>query len=214
MPRCDQCGLLAVRHKATRELFEVEPLVREAWNIIWEPNNDDGKAIFFGPPVCLAGAFSPEETRGLFADWTDSRMALQVIQRERECDQFIPWRQGLTPKEHLEMMTRAELQKQGEEQRRRDLEWQERQQEKINEWRRQMEAERRAWQESREARDAEIQLQREATLAAEAKDREMRAAAEAVEKEKREDRKKLILLVVGGLLTAFFGVVTAFLKPK
>jgi hypothetical protein len=60
-------------------------------------------------------------------EWKDSlpeNIAFRVIAMHRDCDEFTPWMQGFTPKEHVEMQ---------QEQAR--LHWQERREEADRRWR-------------------------------------------------------------------------------
>src|SRR6266404_7521708 len=97
MPRCANCGFLATRDKETRVLEETEKRTRDTGRV---PSDDRHEEI----PVCFAQVISiQEEARG------KSDQILPVLQKERECNNFAPWIQGFTPKEHKEMLDAKEM---------------------------------------------------------------------------------------------------------
>src|SRR5438045_1131462 len=102
MVKCAECGFLAVRMKLTRQLVEVEADVRKQWQVIEIPVGDRGygHAAYDDSPLCFA-------RKDGFADGVGPDRAArftEIMNRERTCDGFSPWLQGLSPKEHAEMI--------------------------------------------------------------------------------------------------------------
>lgn len=120
MVKCIDCGYLANRNKESRELVEVERsengdinnplvLVRGSFDSglsSWLPVYDD--------PVCFARAnnlqseirVEPVETS---PESVFTKKIRGVITKERTCGRFTDWQQGLTPKEHMEMLDRKTM---------------------------------------------------------------------------------------------------------
>lgn len=88
MVRCSDCGLLGVRKNDTNQLVECMEDMREG-----------RKSSQISMPVCAACVVS---------FWTEAEKQLDNVPRElsrqRECDRFVKWECGFTPKEHLEMV--------------------------------------------------------------------------------------------------------------
>jgi hypothetical protein len=119
--KCADCGFLALRHKTTRQLVEVEERTRRDGAIPHNPAFND--ECCEPTPVCfvesryLADEFDNADVKG--GRFEKLRHVL-TNSRESECNgKFVKWRPGFSPKEMLEM----EMLK---EQRR----WQERESEK------------------------------------------------------------------------------------
>lgn len=113
MPKCAECGYLAARDQQTRDLKEAEVGMRERWEIPADPH---GMRPYYDlVPVCFARAtdfakqVGPEQSRA---------RVVELIQLARDCSSFTEWQHGRSPREHEEM-------KLAEEQRKRDLAWQE-----------------------------------------------------------------------------------------
>lgn len=93
MPKCSECGYLALRSGAG--FLEVDDAIR-----------NNGLSTSAQMPRCLMmkeefakeAAGLPREHGNLVAS-----QAKEVIQRERVCDRFRKWSLGFTPKEHAEM---------------------------------------------------------------------------------------------------------------
>jgi hypothetical protein len=101
MIRCADCGFLGLRRRQDRAVLEAENEFR-----IWamHPVRVEGNSgnVYESRPICcaqasyLAGELNGETTEEL----------KRVIQHERDCKKFTPWKQGFTPKEHHEMIDR------------------------------------------------------------------------------------------------------------
>src|SRR4029434_9695060 len=92
-------------------------------------------------PTCFVRAANlHHEMQTLRGDkeWKDSlpeNIAFRVIAMHRDCDEFTPWMQGFTPKEHVEMQqeqARLHWQKRREE---ADRRWREEQADQAHRWR-------------------------------------------------------------------------------
>lgn len=115
MVRCADCGYLAVRKLATREICEAELRLRKSWDMPAHGNY----SLYDAFPLCFV--LAPELEKGLIAGGKEN--VLRMIQREHNCEAFTPWMNGHTPKEHQEMIRELEHRK-----------WQEKQEEKMRDW--------------------------------------------------------------------------------
>lgn len=143
MPRCKDCGLLAHRHRETRELREVEQLFRDERQF----SPVDAGERYAGNPLCVGMV----ET---FASNVDDQR--NQFEQERSCSRFIQYQMGFSPKEHMEMNF---LERQEERHRRWDEEdrkwrqeqaaknesWLDRQARIDQEWRERQAADERQW---------------------------------------------------------------------
>jgi hypothetical protein len=125
--RCADCGYLAVKNYHTRELIEAEAAIRQTGRqpgSICLPGTPD--LVYDLTPICFALAYdlrtecgrpgNPEQLAEAF---------LRVIREPRLCTYITKWRQGFSPKEHMEMQILEQQKRHAEEQRQRDLAWQE-----------------------------------------------------------------------------------------
>jgi hypothetical protein len=115
MVKCSECGFLAVRNAESRNLEEVEFKSRQDGNI--------GKQRYVLVPVCFAMATSfDEEAKELqkLPEYAERRNKIDeyispnwsaitktIIHKERQCNSFVQWHQGFTPKEHRQMIDAA-----------------------------------------------------------------------------------------------------------
>ena len=105
MVKCANCGFLAQRHKDTRELLDAEEGLRKKGDVPRQSVGDGPFARTSRPPyvydcipLCARLQIEfPQEN------------AIETIQEERECREFMQWHPGFTPKEHLEMLNRQFL---------------------------------------------------------------------------------------------------------
>ena len=133
MVRCYDCGLLAAPYRSEGTLEEVPKFSRDSGS----PTRTSR-----GFPVCLALAFDlPQEYEhrsvsraGTSAGITPADV-VPVLHRERECDDFTTWRQGFSPKDHIEAMDREKLQERMRRQEQEDREWREKIEARDREWR-------------------------------------------------------------------------------
>jgi hypothetical protein len=93
MCKCADCGYLAVRNMETRQLEEVERYHRETGDVPKKRGTNDP---IYNPAVCFA--------RGDYIVYQEKEKVLAEMVKPRECKLFVRWAQGLTPKEHKEML--------------------------------------------------------------------------------------------------------------
>lgn len=145
MVKCADCGFLALRVFSTARLEEADYWYRTT-GIAWRPHDDDS----FFPPICFAREINFVEAiqesvarregadlretleRGMFAKAEDTQ---PVVQQERECDSFTPWKQGFSPKEHREMLDRQWMRDQEEARADADRKWRNDQRREERIWR-------------------------------------------------------------------------------
>lgn len=150
MVRCADCGFLAARVLATRALVEAEPAMREDWLSALPPHKGD--EVYATRPLCFAMAADLgkeidqylKETPGV----TNQACYKTILHGNRRCEQFTPWRQGFTPREHREMLDHKELLQAQAEQRVRDKQWQAEQREKDRQFQSEQRKDDRRWQQA------------------------------------------------------------------
>ncbi len=134
MVKCADCGFLAYRDSLKWEFTETPDIVRKTGG---KPFLIYGGGLPIIPPVCFINKYD------LWAESGDINHASPetikcTVQKDRECDSLAEYQQGFTPKEHREMLDRkwmlnyqAAREKEDkqwrDDQRRRDLEWREKQ---------------------------------------------------------------------------------------
>lgn len=102
--KCADCGLLAWRVIETRVIAEVEMEFRETANFSGATVRDKHEPM----PLCSAHAANLREAIQIAGETPLPEHVLRVIQQNRECDAFIEWMPGLTPREHMEVVFRKE----------------------------------------------------------------------------------------------------------
>lgn len=136
MVRCSDCGYLAIRLFSERILVEVELQMREEWR---QPPLGSGSTQnrYDTPPICFAA--EPTFVAELKAqrNQSDSEAYGELVCKERQCNKFIPWVQGFTPKEHRGMDYLTQQLTLHQEWQERQQERQERKDEEEREWRKQ-----------------------------------------------------------------------------
>lgn len=114
MVKCSECGFLAVRDIDTRELEEVDGTFRE-WGRpplkrIGGRNQYKGQ---YDIPLCFVQSYNlydEVKTAGGKPE-LDYVIVKSIIDQDRQCNSFIKWQQGFTPKEHREMIDREAMRK-------------------------------------------------------------------------------------------------------
>jgi hypothetical protein len=128
--KCGDCGLVAFRvfDGATSTLVEIEQLARD---------NEQ-----YAPSACVLLCFvRAHDLRKEFGERTEGSphssgyRLLPILQKERECPAFQKWKQGYSPKEHIEMMQTDLLKKEIEERKKADEERAERRLLNDRKWR-------------------------------------------------------------------------------
>jgi hypothetical protein len=120
--KCSECGLLALKRFGGFELVEANSEFRE------DGSNFPIGAINERFPVCFVRRFDlesecSENEQKSFPKRDYPYSVKEVIQRERPCELFTPWRIGFSPKEHREFLD-YQMEKEWREQRlQEDREW-------------------------------------------------------------------------------------------
>jgi hypothetical protein len=129
---CAACGFLSLRDASSRQLVEVEAIIREDGRIPQVWGQQTGFQDMYPPwPICFQRAWPlMEEMRAALTLFPNApqqektTLAMnKVINLKRPCLGFTPWQQGFTPKEHRERLDREWKLKFETEQRRKDEEW-------------------------------------------------------------------------------------------
>jgi hypothetical protein len=135
MVKCAECGYLASRNYESRKLEETESGTRNGAAIVISLST--GMPIY-EPPICFMQVIDLR-----YEYENNAPQITPVIQQSRECNEFIEWKQGSTPKEHREMMDRQWMQKYQDERDEKDRKWREEQRRLDLEWREKQESEAR-----------------------------------------------------------------------
>ncbi len=115
MVKCSECGFLAVRAAISRNLVEAERECRKTGNFNIYSRSSQGAQIlpyYALPPLCFAQGIDMREEINKAAgtdnpDYSRDPISIHlVLDEERECSEFVVWKQGSTPKEHREMLDR------------------------------------------------------------------------------------------------------------
>ncbi|MCE9565881.1 MAG: hypothetical protein K8U57_27985 [Planctomycetes bacterium] len=138
--RCADCGYLAIRDRQTRELVEVEVGLRKKWELPTLPGA--GFYQYEDFPICLQHKSSLRIEKASYRH----EEVIDLLQQERDCDGFMEWQHGFSPKEHQEMQLAQELQRQQLAQREQERDWQDRRDTEQRRWQDQLAAEQREWQ--------------------------------------------------------------------
>jgi len=94
MVTCKECGYLAIRNVETRALCEAEEEFRNTAEL---PTNFNGVVIFETTPIC----YRRRRARNTYGK-TKTEICTK-LNDEIDCDSFIDWNHGHSPREHLEM---------------------------------------------------------------------------------------------------------------
>jgi hypothetical protein len=118
MVKCANCGCLSARNRITRELEEVEKTTRENGETprtITGAEDSRGLQVWISRQEDLLVCFLQKydlisEVEKLKKGNTKvTASIMEVIQGERDCSQFVEWKQGFTPKEHQEILDRKQM---------------------------------------------------------------------------------------------------------
>jgi hypothetical protein len=179
---CSACGFLC-RSTNDGEIIPVDKLNRRDWRFALAGPPD--VAIGREGPLCFVSAHE------ICTVDTPAKDVNALLQVERLCPSFIPWKQGYSPKEHQTMLV-------AEEARARDREWQAEQREFERRWQTEMKAQDERQHETRVADDRKW---REA--------QEEKTRAFQLEQNRVNRRYQVALAVVGvvgGVLFTLLGV--------
>lgn len=102
MVKCSQCGLLGARSSLTRQIIEAESVFREEGSIpnAPQPGGGGGMPSIDNLPVCLA---RKRNFRELAHGKAGPNSLRPLLSETHDCDSFIEWQQGFSPKEHAEL---------------------------------------------------------------------------------------------------------------
>lgn len=102
--KCAECGYLAVRHRATRQLLDAELQLR-ADGYLLDHDPVTGQVAYDSTPICFAQKIDFRKGHGSASHQDQLKDAMQEL---RDCDGFTEWKQGFTPKDHWEIIQDAE----------------------------------------------------------------------------------------------------------
>lgn len=101
--KCADCGLVSLRHTGTFEFLEVD----RDWRRSADRHGPLGTAAETYPKCFVheqdirTECVDERRRRG---DGPEAGIVLEIISRDRECARYFEWRQGFSPKEHVEMI--------------------------------------------------------------------------------------------------------------
>ena len=121
MVRCVDCGYLCVRDNSLNQIVEADSEYRKRGHIPDVFIAGQGQRMrYTADPVCFKMAADLRtEMEGESAG-----AGYAVACRERPCGEFIPWRQGYSPREHDEMKMLQEVERRTLAWRDEELRWQ------------------------------------------------------------------------------------------
>lgn len=127
MVKCAECGYLTVRNVNTYSLDEAGGEFRET---------GAAYSLHERRPVCFQRCDLRREIKQAFGTGKNEMgCVLQVISKERDCNKFMDWQQGFTPKEHRELSDRKWMLEFQDKREKEDKEWREKQRRMDLDWR-------------------------------------------------------------------------------
>ena len=99
--KCVGCGYLSIRNQQTRQLMEVETEIRCGGQF---PEAYEMRPICFRMEEQFEQSLIELENRPDLDEMNNRDQFDEIIEQPRTCESFTTWKQGWTPKEHLEMM--------------------------------------------------------------------------------------------------------------
>jgi hypothetical protein len=139
--RCVDCGLVSLRQRQSRELCEIEGIIREKWYVAGLPTIPGG--TYEGAPICsVRAADLPSE---MVAE--NPEESLRTINRPRNCQMFVVWHPGFSPKVHREMLSSKQQHEFQAEERGRERAWQSELREQERAFQIKFKEDERRWQE-------------------------------------------------------------------
>ncbi len=105
MPCCKECGFLAVQHRITRQLEEADKAHRGSGDSAHYVGQVGYQGrIYEDVPICLVRAADFAEEIKTPTNPYARNCVLAVIARERDCNSWVRWKQGFSPKDHKDMI--------------------------------------------------------------------------------------------------------------
>ena len=119
MVKCQDCGFLSLRVNETQALVETPEGTRQSGQLTHRSRH-----AFL--PECFVKACSfRDEWNRTTPEHEQDQARLRLYTTERDCKSWVKWQEGLTPREHKEMVDQQTLREWQEERRRNDRDWQE-----------------------------------------------------------------------------------------
>ncbi len=120
MAKCADCGFLAMRNVETRVLCETEGGFRTTGNhprMVTVRSN-----VYEETPICFKDV---RDFKEIGVQWpaTDAEQRVAALNLDHGCEEWRKWRQGLTPKEHQEMIDRQWMIEREDQRRKDDRSW-------------------------------------------------------------------------------------------
>lgn len=106
--KCADCGFLAIKNLDTRQLCEAEQDYRDKGQGIevYIREGANVHSVYENKPICFARAYNLIEEYGGVSKNYRADFVYYLVTKVRDCDDFIDWYQGSSPKEHREMLDR------------------------------------------------------------------------------------------------------------
>ncbi|MFL5329185.1 MAG: hypothetical protein ACJ8C4_09730 [Gemmataceae bacterium] len=121
MPRCAECGYLGLRKSQSGSLDEADERFRNEIFVRGAPSIHDSV------PSCGMGV--PEFREMVRSGHKDA--ITQALYLDRQCDKFVAWRRGYTPKDHADLQREESIRADSERRDREMRQWQEGQQQRL-----------------------------------------------------------------------------------
>jgi hypothetical protein len=149
MPKCSDCGFLAVRDN--HQSYQLVEVIQE-WR---EQGGFPSDRYPIGPVCFVRAADLLAEIRKSAESSPEprSQQVLHVINKQRECLKSEPWNQGFSPREHQQMVNDRLLQEEISQRRKDDLAWQAEQREKDKVSQKEQKDDERRWQQKQKRGD-------------------------------------------------------------
>ena len=128
MVKCADCGYLSVRNKIDNHLGEAAIDFREK-GAVAQGSDEQGRnqhPLHELMPLCFARQpYLRDASKQIDKQKNQNDEVKRIINQEigETCNEFTPWQQGLTPKEHREMIDRERMLRMEDERRRNDRKW-------------------------------------------------------------------------------------------
>lgn len=131
MKTCGTCGFLALRTLSETSLIEAHTGYRETREMIAIQGNRGN--LYEVWPICFVHKANLKDDCG---GKDDKSTVVEVLKKNRnDCDGWVEWDQGFSPKEHAEKMYNETLLKMRLEESEADRQWRERQDARDHAWR-------------------------------------------------------------------------------
>lgn len=152
MVRCADCGCLSATDPDTKELVEVDRLLRQKWQTI-----KNHKQVVQKTPVCCKRIIDFQEKLGNQPDDSLHEAAVVKLIHEDigECAGFEPYRPGVSPMRILEMIDLRDTHRFQDEQAEKARRWQAEQADLADKRQNERDQSQRDWQDKRDQKERE-----------------------------------------------------------